>query len=783
LTDQDQAASDIGANDNPPRHNRYQRLVRLDKLLRHLLTNDWEQENASQIRRGFWQRIKRNAWLKVVREDLAAIRAPLLAIGAYCLIVLIPDQTADSLRTVFEESAVWLSAILLAWFMVFLLLGLALVAGAKIGFDRLDQRRTSYGRRAALYGYDDSTQFSRRFILTIGLIVAIPLVTVYAVLASHAPTLHSLLHVRLSVYVFCGLCILSVALSYLSLTTRGRPFNSMILVGSAFACASVLILTHAFAIRDLPPVILVTVWIMVVLAGLELLELFSAYSRLPLFSIAIGLFVLFSFMDWNDNHELRRLPVNGASAGYWDVESAFASWIGARKDESAKYIGARQPYPVFIIAAEGGGLRAAAMTAIVMETLRTVCPDALKHTFLTIGVSGGSVGATLAHATMAREGLGSGCGRFPQDSLGPTTPTIQAASDDLLRPLLFGTLFADLPSQVSPFGRLPPFPQLTDRAQYLERGLSATYQRYTHGLSWWGLLLARFNPNGSELDQLPFQALWQGPEGNIPALMLLATDVDSGRRVAASHLRMPYGPDVNGVRGCQQLATDSGNLTVQERSRVISLSELLPNWDVSASTAAILSARFPGITPAASVTCGERKYRLVDGGYFENSGLTTAGEVARAIMRTALENHASVHIISIENSNASSDWRFARGLPPSGPPSYFSELLSPFRAIDGSREAHANIARTSIDDLIRSIDTARCANFVCIQQIRFHLRRCPTPIPLGWSLSEAAVGEIRRQLFDSSDGLLKDCVELGFRQRSASEAFLQVAANMKARLD
>src|SRR5208337_4918502 len=58
--------------------------------------------------------------------------------------------------------------------------------------------------------------------------------------------------------------------------------------------------------------------------------------------------------------------------------------------------------------------------------------------------------------------------------------------------------------------------------------------------------------------------------------------------------------------------------------------------DMRLSTAALLSARFPIISPAGILRAeGEQAIgdRVVDGGYFENSGLTSAMDVAREVRR------------------------------------------------------------------------------------------------------------------------------------------------------
>ncbi|MGY3690537.1 hypothetical protein ACVIGA_000617 [Bradyrhizobium sp. USDA 3240] len=63
---------------------------------------------------------------------------------------------------------------------------------------------------------------------------------------------------------------------------------------------------------------------------------------------------------------------------------------------------AKKPLPAFIVAAEGGGIRAAAMTAIVLKELSLRNPKFADHLFAIVGVSGGSVGAATYAAALAQ---------------------------------------------------------------------------------------------------------------------------------------------------------------------------------------------------------------------------------------------------------------------------------------------------------------------------------------------------------------------------------------------
>ena len=53
--------------------------------------------------------------------------------------------------------------------------------------------------------------------------------------------------------------------------------------------------------------------------------------------------------------------------------------------------------------------------------------------------------------------------------------------------------------------------------------------------------------------------------------------------------------------------------------------------------------------------------RVVDGGYFENSGLTTMIDFRHVIEKDEDIKKVSLKVIVIENSEATTDWSYARG--------------------------------------------------------------------------------------------------------------------------
>src|SRR5262245_27366663 len=95
------------------------------------------------------------------------------------------------------------------------------------------------------------------------------------------------------------------------------------------------------------------------------------------------------FGDLGTAHRVRRVgPVEKSPLP--DVGSEFLRWLETRKNRD-KY----EYYPVFIVAAQGGGLYAAYHTARVLAVLQDECPAFAQHVFAISGVSGGSLGAAV----------------------------------------------------------------------------------------------------------------------------------------------------------------------------------------------------------------------------------------------------------------------------------------------------------------------------------------------------------------------------------------------------
>jgi hypothetical protein len=214
----------------------------------------------------------------------------------------------------------------------------------------------------------------------------------------------------------------------------------------------------------------------------------------------------------------------------------------------------------------------------------------------------------------------------------------------------------------------------------------------------------------------------------VPALLLNATVVETGRRGVVSNIRLQ-----------ESAFPDAVDL----------LDESMRTQDMPLSTAAHLSARFTYVSPAGTLRThrGDVWGHVVDGGYFENSGAATATDLMRQMRRVARRlrkqdaRNLSLILILIRNDPAAPSV-CGRGLDvplPAAPHSWLSDLMSPVRALLSTRVARGRLAEENALDLVQSlhrgegsVQSPRC-EAGCV--FEFSLTAGEFDPPLGWSLS------------------------------------------------
>lgn len=472
-------------------------------------------------------------------------------------------------------------------------------------------------------------------------------------------------------------------------------------------------------------------------------------SGLPLVGAAFVVLVI-SWNVFDDVHNLRVLPERSKSEvlalgpRQTDLTSAIARWRDANDCSLPKDI-KECPRPI-VVAASGGASRAAFHTATVLGALLdatranpTRYHDFGRAIFALSGVSGGALGVTISRAALQASAgdqrppcrrsssLWYGDNGAKPNTIAGWRQCLQIlTAGDFLTATLIGLAFRDV----------IPVSLNGDRAELLERSIERHYSSIVGDLS----SNAAVNPyRDCHSRSLP------SPEGGLcapfgylptsstipwlPLLILGSTSVETGRPVLISDLRPAMGsgvwiffrvanllgpPDLfpDGYDLFELLAATHGPLKTAPHN----MTDLVPlpsSDDIRLSTAIVASARFPLITPSALLRTNDSDRsittRLVDGGYYDNSGLFAI----RGLVRGLQSNGFRPIVISIENQPRE---RFVRALTlpqrvssfgatleetPQGFWSASWQLLTePLAALDNTRSGHILRERRAMIEML-----------------------------------------------------------------------------------
>jgi hypothetical protein len=431
------------------------------------------------------------------------------------------------------------------------------------------------------------------------------------------------------------------------------------------------------------------------------------YRLPPLMTVLLVWAIAISY--YIDNHEIRTLAAEKSALAAPDLTARAKAWIENRRNAIAA---SQRGYPMFFVAAEGGGIRAAYWTAAALAALEEQLQNTKDnsrfsdHVFAISGVSGGSLGAAVFAALVAERNRGNTAGCERNDGKNPGKNLQNCAHialhEDFLAPTIATLLYPDLVYRF-----LPIVPQqFSDRATTLETAWEAGWRKAL--------------PN-SDLMGGAFAALWSGDKAlKVPSLFLNGTSVETGKRMIMSNVQIKPA-DFPATYDLQQVV-----------ARPVRL-----------STAVHMSARFTYMSPAGTIVTqgGGAWGHIVDGGYFENSGATTAAEAMLKFMRAAGETNLRgkiVPVVILITNNPE------RNLPacPTGQPKFdahhwMTEVLSPLNALLNTRDARGTYAEEAIRTLVDDADR---------QCVRLSLVKRNVSLPLGWMLSDEAQTEIDEQL-------------------------------------
>ncbi len=496
------------------------------------------------------------------------------------------------------------------------------------------------------------------------------------------------------------------------------------------------------------PIGILSLFFLMLTAWITFLRVLTKITGWPFLSTLVCAALIFSALDLNDNHKVRTsLGLPNPPERYSDAASEFKKWLKSRSDFDGY---SHLKYPVYIVAAQGGGAYAAFHAAGFLADVQDECPNFAHHIFAISGVSGGSIGAAVfaslirqwenANSSDATRAVKVCAADRRADTLfGDATTEI--LSRDFLSPLEAGLLFPDFVQQFL-FRPVPAF----DRSRALEYALEKAWDDAMSAKEF----SAFRRPDGTQANPLreSFLSNWNPDSGSsVPALVFNTTEVYSGYRRAVSPFTI-RGIDLKFVP-----VWPNSPVTAIDRSAVLAQMPL--------STAAFLSARFPWITPAGwfddvgAVTDTQfghiGKIRVVDGGYFENSGLVTAMDVVYSVadaINSDKDLAAKVQIYLITLNSKEYSVRDFYGL---------SELFAPIYTMLSTRSARAPIETARTQQLLTgrfsgSQATEPLTSFANANFMRFDLNWLGYPLPLGWRLSA-----VTRLIIDNQLGYRQEC--------------------------
>ena len=259
------------------------------------------------------------------------------------------------------------------------------------------------------------------------------------------------------------------------------------------------------------------------------------------------------------------------------LETYLNLWVDHRR---TKILDADSVFNTYLVIADGGASRSGYWVASVLSelqdsTIRSGQKDLFSdHIFCLAGASGGSVGTATFYALLKDN---------RNNEAAYLAKTRNFLGEDFLTPVVNRLLGSDIIQHVFPLF-------IGDRAVGLEKSME--YFSKEHGIG--------FEKNVSEV---------MDTSGKLPALFINTTHVQQGAPAVISTI---------------QLDSFSRRIDVLD---TIALTKREGKGDIRFSTAVVLGARFPYVSPAGRI----RNNYFVDGGYFDNTGAGIVHEMVQKL--------------------------------------------------------------------------------------------------------------------------------------------------------
>ncbi|MFI7601374.1 hypothetical protein [Actinoplanes sp. NPDC049681] len=461
--------------------------------------------------------------------------------------------------------------------------------------------------------------------------------------------------------------------------------------------------------------------------------LLAGFTRVPPVTLIVltSLVAGFAFSDGSGHAVFRSgsLPagmVAGNERPGVSLATAFTEWAAANCADS-KHPDAT--VPMVLVSAPGGGLRAAYWTASTLTGLfgaaaaeKSSCPQAAPadRVFAVGGASGGSLGELTWMAWRA----GNDTDRTWYDA--------DLARPDFLTDPLAWLLTVDLARGYLGF-------RGQDRARRLENRWSDTMPGLTSNF---------------------FDGSW-GQGGRLPVTLLTSTQVETGCRLNVGSVRVTDERLHASESSCTTIHENVGQTDAPAASDLLDYLCGPARGDtpsaVSRSTAALLSARFPWVSPSGQLyRCGPQvagstksatRIAAVDGGYADNTGMGFLLDLWPRLERMIAAHNASPGQGRIVPVFLEVDNHYAEVAAPATPDRTVETLVPPLTKNRPDQLDDLTMRARAEAAFVGTAPGTSCQlDPLAGRYLRISPKTSPgLPAPLAWTLSEAATDDLRRQ--------------------------------------
>ncbi|HET9874003.1 MAG TPA: hypothetical protein VFP89_15585 [Propionibacteriaceae bacterium] len=505
---------------------------------------------------------------------------------------------------------------------------------------------------------------------------------------------------------------------------------------------------------------------------------FLRFRRSPLVSILVLALVAVSLAGGSASiHDVDRGAPGSTTDSRQTLGEAFGTWVAAPNGCEVRVGAADSAYrvrPMLMVAAEGGGVRAAYWTVRSLQAIEdTTCGE--YSALFSAGASGGSVGLTVSRFT----------GTAAQSERPADLQAVKASGADAVRAVKLmarsenlseaadGTFIRDIAYGASGV----PIPRPTavqpwewiDRARLIEQGWAGAH---AEGQPDWG--------------DLPFLSVSDRLPPSTGHLILNSTSVKNGCRVWISQLRQdrvatsPETASFDPEKSCDKNPGPAARTVDLFSAYGPYVRGATPGsclGMIRGATAALLTARFPYVTPSGVVgPCPQTpeingksmphwpRTQLVDGGYIENTGLATITDLSDDWLALVREHNAAalaapgrsvplvVPIVVFLNNGDRNVTQPALNTPPT------SELAVPIATFLKGKSSLTNNdallerARSAVElagfcpSRLGSSCAALDRQFPSRVVVVDRLTKPEIAPPLGWVLSEASITAMEKAM-------------------------------------